>query len=315
MIDRIPLISAAGMLECALSTAIVLARVAEWRGNIERAYTILEETEAFAYGRRWGRLAAGALGERVRLLLSEGRHPAASAAAERLDALFAEYQAPNRCAWSEIAAHAALARARLALAEQRPRDAIGRLKVLRAELEAAQNGYAALRVEIVLATALVAANERAEASLLVRSMALAAAPFGIRQMFLEPNAAPLVPIFEMLNLGPTHSEWGQGIAAYWQAQSQRAVKGAASVGTADPLSARERSVLELIGAGQSNKEIARALDIAPETVKSHVKNIFVKLAVDTRAQAVTRAQTLGIVRTHWQLPPHWAAHGAGAAPA
>ena len=64
-------------------------------------------------------------------------------------------------------------------------------------------------------------------------------------------------------------------------------------------------MLELIGEGQSNKEIARTLDITPETVKSHVKNIFTKLAVDTRAQAVTRAQTVGLAATHWQLPPDW----------
>jgi ATP/maltotriose-dependent transcriptional regulator MalT len=41
----------------------------------------------------------------------------------------------------------------------------------------------------------------------------------------------------------------------------------------------------------------RSLTIAPETVKSHIKNIFLKLAVDKRAQAVARAQSLGLVRT------------------
>jgi LuxR family maltose regulon positive regulatory protein len=64
------------------------------------------------------------------------------------------------------------------------------------------------------------------------------------------------------------------------------------------LSPRERGILELIGHGQSNKEIARDLGIAPETVKSHVKNIFAKLAVERRVQAVSRAQSLGLVRTH-----------------
>jgi LuxR family maltose regulon positive regulatory protein len=46
--------------------------------------------------------------------------------------------------------------------------------------------------------------------------------------------------------------------------------------------------------GLSNKEIARDLAIAPETVKSHIKNIFAKLNVERRAQAVTRAQILGL---------------------
>jgi len=72
-------------------------------------------------------------------------------------------------------------------------------------------------------------------------------------------------------------------------------------GTAAALSPRERYILELIGRGQSNKEIARVLGIAPETVKSHVKNVFVKLSVERRAQAVYRAQMLGMMATGY--PP------------
>ncbi|HWZ71965.1 MAG TPA: LuxR C-terminal-related transcriptional regulator [Casimicrobiaceae bacterium] len=68
-------------------------------------------------------------------------------------------------------------------------------------------------------------------------------------------------------------------------------------GAAAALSPRERYILELIGGGQSNKEIARLLGIAPETVKSHVKNLFVKLSVERRAQAVYRAQSLGMMAT------------------
>jgi len=64
------------------------------------------------------------------------------------------------------------------------------------------------------------------------------------------------------------------------------------------LSPRERNILELIGEGRSNKEIARSLRIAPETVKSHVKNIFVKLGVERRAHAVARAQGLGLFAEH-----------------
>jgi ATP/maltotriose-dependent transcriptional regulator MalT len=60
----------------------------------------------------------------------------------------------------------------------------------------------------------------------------------------------------------------------------------------DPLTARERDVLAMIIQGLSNKRIARALEISPETVKSHVKHIFVKLEVTTRTEAVFRALSL-----------------------
>jgi FixJ family two-component response regulator len=64
------------------------------------------------------------------------------------------------------------------------------------------------------------------------------------------------------------------------------------------LSAREVEILNLIAQGRSNKEIARVLCIAPETIKSHLKHIFTKLNVERRAQAVSRAQSLGLVGTH-----------------
>jgi DNA-binding CsgD family transcriptional regulator/GAF domain-containing protein len=60
----------------------------------------------------------------------------------------------------------------------------------------------------------------------------------------------------------------------------------------DPLTARQRDVLTMISQGLSNKHIARALEISPETVKSHVKNIFLKLEVSTRTEAVFRGLSL-----------------------
>jgi DNA-binding CsgD family transcriptional regulator/transcriptional regulator with GAF, ATPase, and Fis domain len=60
----------------------------------------------------------------------------------------------------------------------------------------------------------------------------------------------------------------------------------------DPLTARQRDVLTMISQGLSNKRIARALEISPETVKSHVKNIFLKLEVSTRTEAVFRGLSL-----------------------
>ncbi len=61
------------------------------------------------------------------------------------------------------------------------------------------------------------------------------------------------------------------------------------------LSTRERAIVLLMGHGLTNKMIARQLSIAPETVKSHAKRIFLKLTVQTRAQAVYRASALGFI--------------------
>jgi DNA-binding NarL/FixJ family response regulator len=61
------------------------------------------------------------------------------------------------------------------------------------------------------------------------------------------------------------------------------------------LSEREREVLELVAKGLSNKEIARVIGRAEETVKVHLKNIFEKLGVEDRTEAVTTALQRGII--------------------
>ena len=72
----------------------------------------------------------------------------------------------------------------------------------------------------------------------------------------------------------------------------------------DPLTARERDVLAKISQGLSNKRIARALEISPETVKSHVKHIFLKLEVGTRAEAVSQVGSLRLLSYGSLRQPH-----------
>jgi DNA-binding NarL/FixJ family response regulator len=64
--------------------------------------------------------------------------------------------------------------------------------------------------------------------------------------------------------------------------------------SAEPLTEREREVLRLLAQGQSNKEIARALHIAEQTVKTHVSHILNKLGVPSRTQAALYAIRVGL---------------------
>lgn len=63
----------------------------------------------------------------------------------------------------------------------------------------------------------------------------------------------------------------------------------------EPLTERETEVLHLLIQGQSNKDIARQLQIVENTVKVHVKHILAKLGVQSRTQAVLYAMRLGLV--------------------
>ncbi len=61
------------------------------------------------------------------------------------------------------------------------------------------------------------------------------------------------------------------------------------------LTHREREVLERVAAGATNREIAAELHLSPHTIKEHTNAVYRKLAVRNRAEAVQRAQRLGLL--------------------
>ncbi len=72
---------------------------------------------------------------------------------------------------------------------------------------------------------------------------------------------------------------------------ERNVRAVASLG----LTARECEVLECLARGESNKEIARAMEVSPNTVKTHVANLYAKLGVSGRGKAVEAARALALI--------------------
>ena len=78
---------------------------------------------------------------------------------------------------------------------------------------------------------------------------------------------------------------GLGMTVFWPQEEAPAAD----------LSAREREVLVLIAAGSTNREIAERLFLSPHTVKEHTSAVYRKLEVRNRAEAVQRAQRLGLL--------------------
>ena len=68
-------------------------------------------------------------------------------------------------------------------------------------------------------------------------------------------------------------------------------KGQESLGLSD----REMEVLRELAAGHSNKEIARKLEVSPNTVKTHVARVFEKLGANRRTEAIRKARELGLL--------------------
>jgi ATP/maltotriose-dependent transcriptional regulator MalT len=61
------------------------------------------------------------------------------------------------------------------------------------------------------------------------------------------------------------------------------------------ISPRELVVLKELAAGHSNKQIARRLEVSPNTVKTHLARLYEKLGAQRRTDAVNRARELGII--------------------
>jgi DNA-binding CsgD family transcriptional regulator len=72
---------------------------------------------------------------------------------------------------------------------------------------------------------------------------------------------------------------------------QKNVAALASLGVTD----REYEVLTLLAEGCANKEIARRLDLSPNTVKTHIARLFEKLEAQRRTQAVQKARELALI--------------------
>jgi len=83
----------------------------------------------------------------------------------------------------------------------------------------------------------------------------------------------------------------RGSAASKPASSDGNPQAIASLG----ISPRELIVLKELAAGHSNKEIARRLEVSPNTVKTHIARVYEKLGAERRTDAINRARVLGII--------------------
>jgi LuxR family maltose regulon positive regulatory protein len=298
--DRLPAINAEGSIECALRAYLVLTRIAKHRMHYNFAAILLREGELLGERRGWSRLVAACLAERASLLLEAGRTREARFSVEYLERYTDAHRTGTGHALSEINRYRALARWRLSWAEAPSREAVAALRQLYHHAVEKRDLYAACRLAVELAEKLAAIGEADEADALFFQTLRSGAAAGLYQLFLEGQTGSgtlLRRAYEQAAVrGATGGELVPFVGSLLSAWDNRGTEHRpeqASGNIGDILTARERDILGKISQGFPNKRIARALSISPETVKSHVKRIFLKLAVGTRSEAVSRAKSLG----------------------
>jgi LuxR family maltose regulon positive regulatory protein len=263
------------------------ARLYARGGDVGSAHAVLEDARQVAATRQWLRLRVGCDAEAVRLCLRQGRLAQARQIAETLR-LAMPPECPRRTgSHIEMRADYSMMRARLLLAQGHSRDAVTLLEMLRGEVAASGRWHLDALVSILLTLALEQQGERARAFAALQHALGIAQPTGMINGLVD-EGAPLRAMLErwrgtaanLASFDPTYLD--RLFSAF---DSNHRSEGDTPRVPSDLLSARESEILEHIARGLSNKEIGRALRVAPETVKWHLKNIFEKLNVSSRVEA------------------------------
>ena len=298
---RLEILCTLGFSESVLQVFLTAARLAQRNGRAERAHALLEQAENIGISRHWHRLVAAMHLERLRLHLSQGRQTEAQAYLQRLRQLEATSPGTPTNPLGEVRHFAALGDACCALQQFRYKDAQQVLEPLHAELLALDSRMLAVRSGLALAMAQQGQRNHGLALRSCRQAMEMAAEGGIIATVIDQGpelGALLAALRDSLSPADALHGFTLRVLDAWQ-ELYGGVPKAAAPAPAEPrasLGPRECGILELIAEGNSNKEIARLLGIGPETVKTHLKNIFVKLKVERRIQAVAQAEALGLLK-------------------
>ena len=190
--------------------------------------------------------------------------------------------------------------ARLSIAQGQASATLPLLERLLSIAEKTHRTTSALELLLLHSLAHEAIGQREQAVAFLQQALQRAEPEGYVRLFLDEGAPLVTLLMHLRGTSPRQQAYLQMLLAASSDQETMRPKDEGkhsqrSQVLIDPLSARELEVLHLIAAGASNEEIAAQLVIAISTVKRHVSNIFGKLAVSNRTQAVTRAQTIGLL--------------------
>lgn len=274
---------------------IILARQAQLNGQPEEAEPLLFHAEQLTISRGWSRARVPLLAERLTIRLRQGDVDGARLLLGQLQTLAGEAGAEkDTLGLKVISHHLRLSQSRLLIADGDPLAAADIIHSLASEQEQCGEWLSALRLRVLQSVALWRAGEEEQAGAVFKPLLQRAMQQKLQRSLLDagPDLLPLLnhirrklaPNGELANMAAEllqqaaddvgRSPDKDDIA---QAQCRR-------------LTEREQQTLQLIADGYSNKGIARSLGISVETVKWHLKQVYEKLQVSGRIQAINQAR-------------------------
>jgi LuxR family maltose regulon positive regulatory protein len=189
------------------------------------------------------------------------------------------------------------ARARIAAGNDGLDNVIDSLGALRQQVEALHNVYQTIEIMVLQAAALEVLGRPDEALAILEEALALGGPSGWIRPFLEPGP-PMIRMLKELHERADLAAPLEPILAAAETTAERAAANDArqqrSRRASEILTNREYEILELLAQRMRDKEIAARLFISPQTVNSHLRNIYQKLGVSDRRQAVVKAVDMGI---------------------
>lgn len=307
----LPLAREVGLPDHMVLSHVMRSRIAAQRGDIDAAQQTLTELEYLGHQRQLPRVVASARLERARLLMLQGQAEAAEQALARADdaevwlrvaqhrisAHDVEDLAIGRLRWQVLFGDAGAAAQSAAAAASQARQVQRHLRALKLQLLQAlalqRAGSAAnLAAAITLMRELLPLVQAegfvrllldegpAMALLLRRTRAAMVAPAGSRpDPLLDDCLQRLITLASDEPPEEPGSDTGAG----------------ATPSLSEPLTRKEVRVLQLLAEGYSNSAMAQKLFVSDSTVRTHLRNINLKLGARSRTQAVAIARRLGVM--------------------
>lgn len=301
----VPLVQNLGLADHLINAHVILARILGDRGDLDGSLKMLADLETAGYARGLTRAVACTRLERARRYVLQGDF---GAARDQLE------QSGSEPFWTSISGRHYLANdlATYAISDLRLRVRSGSISAalpeLKQQLEQAEHEQRyrrALKLRILLSEALHRDGQRKHAMRILSRAVSFAAGEGFTRTFLEEGPSVqslLAEYFQARHEEPDLREddgaaqWLQKLVQPRPARPREDSDSAVPTsGTAELLTRKEFKVLELLGQGYSNNGMAEKLFVSETTVRTHLRNINVKLQVSSRTQAIVAARRLGLI--------------------
>jgi LuxR family maltose regulon positive regulatory protein len=181
------------------------------------------------------------------------------------------------------------------LAQKQYSKALTLSALLLEDIEKRKIGHYRIRLLLWQALAYYGLRQEAQALASLKRTLTLSAPEGYLRIFIV-EGSKLIPLLHRARTAGIMPDYiDLVLAAIERGSKGQPIQAATPSSLVEPLSARELDVLKLLAQGCTDKKIAESLVIARETVHKHLKNIYGKLDVHSRAEATLRAHELGLL--------------------